>query len=131
MTKRILVDMSATLIHHGHIRLLQKAAKLGDVIVALTIDEEIETKKGYMPELTYESREEILRAIKYVKDVIPSPWEITMEYINQNNIDLLVHGSDNSNKVDREKLIIFERTSGVSSSELRARAAKIVDIQNA
>ena len=37
---RIMVDMSATLIHHGHIRLLKKAAELGDVVVALTSDAE-------------------------------------------------------------------------------------------
>ena len=33
--------MSATLIHHGHIRLLKKASKFGKVIVALTTDKEI------------------------------------------------------------------------------------------
>ena len=32
---RVMVDMSATLIHHGHIRLLKKAAEIGDVIVVL------------------------------------------------------------------------------------------------
>ena len=42
--KRILVDMSATLIHHGHTRLLAKASKLGKVIVALTSDSEIIAK---------------------------------------------------------------------------------------
>ncbi len=34
MKKNILVDLSATIIHHGHIRLLKKASKLGKVIVA-------------------------------------------------------------------------------------------------
>ena len=48
--KRILVDMSATLIHHGHIRLLKKASDYGNVIVALTTDKEILEKKGYHPE---------------------------------------------------------------------------------
>ena len=43
--KNILVDMSATLLHHGHIRLLKKASKFGKVIVALTTDKEI--KKAY------------------------------------------------------------------------------------
>lgn len=38
---RVMVDMSATLIHHGHIRLLKKAAEIGDVVVALTTDDEI------------------------------------------------------------------------------------------
>ena len=37
---RIMVDMSATLIHHGHIQLFRKAAELGDVVVALTSDAE-------------------------------------------------------------------------------------------
>ena len=40
-SKRIMVDMSATLIHHGHIRLLKAAKELGDVVVALTTDDEI------------------------------------------------------------------------------------------
>ena len=52
--KRILVDMSATLIHHGHIRLLKSAKDIGNVIVALTTDEQIKKHKGYQPELTYE-----------------------------------------------------------------------------
>ena len=38
---RIMVDMSATLIHHGHVRLLKKASELGTVVVALTTDEEV------------------------------------------------------------------------------------------
>ena len=39
--KNILLDMSATIIHHGHVRLINRAAKLGNVIIALTIDKEI------------------------------------------------------------------------------------------
>ena len=38
MKKNVLVDLSATLLHHGHIRLLKKASKYGNVIVALTSD---------------------------------------------------------------------------------------------
>ena len=74
--KRIMVDMSATLIHHGHIRLLKEAKKLGTVIVALTSDEEISTKKGYSSELNFEQRREILEAIKYVDEVVPCNWLI-------------------------------------------------------
>ena len=59
MKKRIMVDMSATIIHHGHIRLLKKASRYGDVIVGLTTDKEIFNKKGYKPELSFEHRKEI------------------------------------------------------------------------
>ena len=66
---RIMVDMSATLMHHGHIRLLKKAAELGDVVVALTSDAEVKSKKGYTPELNFAERKEILEAVKYVTEV--------------------------------------------------------------
>lgn len=121
MRKRILVDMSATLLHHGHIRLLQKASALGVVVVALTTDEEIRNKKGYTPELNYEERKEILEAISYVDEVIPSPWLIDEAYMDAHGCDLLVHGSDNSNHIRKERLVIFPRTEGVSSSEMRER----------
>ena len=45
MKKRVLVDLSASILHHGHIRLLKKASKLGQVIVGLTTDNEIKKKK--------------------------------------------------------------------------------------
>lgn len=121
MKRRIMVDMSATLIHHGHIRLLKKASELGSVIVALTTDEEVEKKKGYKPELSYEERREILESIRYVDEVVPSNWLIDDAFLVKHNIDLLVHGDDNSNIIPPEKLAVFPRTEGVSSSELRRR----------
>ena len=123
--KRVMVDMSCTLLHHGHIRLLRKAADLGSVIVALTIDDEILTKKGYTPELSFEERKEILLAIKYVADVIPSKWLLDDDYIRENNIDILVHGDDNSNEITACELVIFPRTEGISSSDLRQRSIKL------
>ncbi|MCG8530725.1 MAG: adenylyltransferase/cytidyltransferase family protein [Desulfovibrionales bacterium] len=121
MQKRIMVDMSATIIHHGHIRLLKKAKELGTVVVALTTDAEIETKKGYKPELSYENRKEIMESITYVDEVVPCNWLIEEDFLNKHRIDLLVHGDDNSNILPPERLIIFPRTEGVSSSDLRER----------
>jgi glycerol-3-phosphate cytidylyltransferase len=118
---RICVDMSATLIHHGHVRLLKKAKELGTVIVALTTDEEVQNKKGYKPELSFEERKEVLESIRYVDEVIPSPWLIDDAFLVEHNIDKLVHGSDNSNLIPEEKLVIFPRTDGVSSSDMRSR----------
>jgi cytidyltransferase-like protein len=79
--KRVMVDMSATLIHHGHVRLLKKASKYGKVIVGLTADEEIFTKKGYQPELDFEYRKEILESIKYVSEVVAVPWLLDDKYM--------------------------------------------------
>ena len=126
MDKKVLVDMSMTLIHHGHIRLLEKASKLGKVILALTTDEEIRKFKGYDPELSYENRKEIANAIIYISEVIPWAWLIDQEFFEKTNADYLVHGSDNTNKIDKEKLIIFERTEGISSTILRKRVINTV-----
>ena len=123
---RIMVDMSATLIHHGHIRLLKKAAALGDVVVALASDDEVRTKKGYQPELSFAERKEVLEAVKYVTEVVESPWLITEDFVNRCGCDLLVHGADNSNVIDPKRLVIFPRTEGVSSTELRERVIRAV-----
>jgi 2-aminoethylphosphonate-pyruvate transaminase len=124
--KRVMIDMSATILHHGHIRLLKKAAKYGKVIVGLTKDKEIEEKKGYIPELRYKHRKEILKSIKYVDEVVATPWLLTEKTLKKHNIDLLVHGEDNSNKINKEKLLIFPRTDGISSSLLRKKSATIL-----
>lgn len=133
--KRVLVDMSATILHHGHIRLLAKASQYGKVVVALTSDSEIISKKGYKPEIEFEGRREILESIKYVDEVISSPWLIDEDFLDINNIDYLIHGHDNSNPVAKERLIILPRTEGISSTKirsavLRAVADKIITDEN-
>lgn len=117
-----MVDMSATLIHHGHVRILEKASDHGSVIVGLTTDEEIERHKGYTPELDFDARREILLAIRHVTEVVATPWLISEEVLDQYHIDLLVHGDDNQNDIRSERLIILPRTEGVSSTELRTRS---------
>jgi glycerol-3-phosphate cytidylyltransferase len=124
--RRVMVDMSATLIHHGHVRLLKAAKELGRVIVALTTDEEVRAKKGYEPELSFEQRKEILEAIRYVDEVVPCNWLLDDAFLDAHRIDLLVHGADNSNDVRPERLVILPRTAGVSSSLLRARVLDAV-----
>jgi cytidyltransferase-like protein len=124
--KRIMVDMSATLIHHGHVRLLKQAKQLGHVVVALTTDEEIRSKKGYQPELDFAARAEVLLAMRDVDEVVPSPWLLDEAFLQQHNIDLLVHGHDNSNPIPAEKLHILPRTEGISSTQLRARVLQAV-----
>ena len=68
--KKIMVDMSATIIHHGHIRLLKKASRFGKVVVGLSSDRDILKYKGYTPELNFRQRKEIISAIKFVNSVV-------------------------------------------------------------
>ena len=119
MVKRLLVDMSLTILHHGHIRLLRKASELGSVIVALTSDDEILKNKGFSPYLSYDYRKEILLSIRYVDDVVKSKWLIDEMFLDRHKIDFLVHGDDNTNPIPPDRLIIFPRTPEISSSEYK------------
>lgn len=124
-----MVDMTASLLHYGHVRLLKRAKELGHVIVALTTDEEIEKHKGYKPELNYEARKELLLALRYVDEVVPSNWLIDQDFVKEHKADLLFHGEDNANQV--EQIRTFARTADISSNLMRERAmASLVMLAN-
>jgi glycerol-3-phosphate cytidylyltransferase len=121
---RIMVDMTAALIHHGHVALLKKAVQYGTVVVGLTSDDEVKTKKGFVPELSFNERKSILEEFECVSEVVATPWLITDKILQKHKIDFLLHGHDNVNDIPQEKLIVLPRTNGVSSTDLRERAFK-------
>ncbi len=118
MSIRVMVDMSVTLLHHGHIRLLKKAAKYGEVVVGLSTDKDIEKYKGHASLLTWEFRKEILESIRYVSEVVEVPYIITDAVLDEHGAQFLIHGDDNFNTASKDRLIIFPRTSAISSSML-------------
>ena len=122
--KRILVDMSASIIHHGHIRLLKKAKKYGKVIVALTTDNQIKKYKGFISELNFLQRREILKELRCVDEVIPSKWLISQSFLDKNKIDIIISGADYISRKFKTKSINFPRTKGISSSKIRKRFFK-------
>ena len=124
--KKVFVDLSATILHHGHIRLLKKAKKFGKVFVGLSLDKEVKKYKGYIPELSYNQRKEIISSIKYVDKVIPTKWKITNKFLLTHNFNMIIRGSDHKKDKFKIKTIIFPRTKGVSSKIIRKKASKIV-----
>ena len=126
MKKKIMVDMSSTLIHHGHIRLIKKAKRYGDLIIGLTTDNQIKKFKGYFPELNYKFRKEILSEIKGVKKIVPANWIITQKFLDKHKIDILISGGDYKDRKFKTKTINFKRTKFVSSTLLRKKASKIL-----
>lgn len=127
---RIMVDMSITLFHHGHTRLIKKAHEElqkrggGELVIGLCTDQGVLEAKGYLPEMPYPDRKEILEGLRYVDEVVPVDWLVTEEILEKYKIDFLVHGDDNSNPVPEKKLILFPRTEEISSTELRENAIK-------
>ena len=131
---RLLVDMSVTLLHHGHIRLLKRARQAANernaiVVVGLTSDEEVLRAKGYTPELHFAERKEILLACRYVDEVVETPWLLTDELLASLGADYLFHGEDNSNPVQKDHLIVVPRTKEISSTQLHIRSAEVLHSQ--
>lgn len=122
--KKVLVDMSAAIIHNGHLRLIQKASKFGRVIIALTTDNEIKKHKNLIPELKWKIRREILLGFKSVAKVIPCNFTITQKFLDKNKIDVIVQGSDYTKRQFSTKTITFNRTRKISSTIIRGIAAK-------
>jgi len=64
------------LIHPGHVHLLAEcrelAGKGGKVVVALNPDDFVERYKGHAPVMRYADRAAVLRAIRYVDEVVPN-----------------------------------------------------------
>ncbi len=115
-----MVDMSVTLLHHGHIRLLKKAAEYGEVVVGLATDKDIQKYKGHTPLLKWEFRKEIMESIRYVSEVVAAPYIVTDAVLDEHSIQFLIHGADNFNTVRKDRLIIFPRTPAISSSMMVA-----------
>ena len=66
----VFVPMAADLLHHGHIRILNKASKYGTVIVGLMTDKGLAVYKS-KPILTYAQREEMMLQIKPIDYIVP------------------------------------------------------------
>ena len=85
--------MSTDVVHHGHIKIIEEARKLGEVTVGLLTDNTIANYKR-IPLLSYEQRKKIIENIKGVKEVIPQE---TLDYapnLMKLKPDYVVHGTD-------------------------------------
>jgi D-beta-D-heptose 7-phosphate kinase/D-beta-D-heptose 1-phosphate adenosyltransferase len=68
--KTVMVSGGFDPIHVGHVRMIQEAAKHGDVIVVANSDAWLERKKGYVF-MPWEERAEIILSMRGVIDVLP------------------------------------------------------------
>ena len=74
--KRILTYGTYDLLHYGHIRLLKRAKAMGDYLVVAISTDEFNALKGKKAYHNYETRKEMLEAVRYVDLVIPeTDWE--------------------------------------------------------
>jgi glycerol-3-phosphate cytidylyltransferase len=124
--KRVLTYGTFDLLHHGHIRILQRAKALGDFLVVAVSTDEFNAGKGKKAYHDYETRKEIVEAIRYVDLVIPEySWDQKVDDIKKYEIDIVAMGDDwaDSDKFDylREycELVFLPRTEGISTTGIK------------
>lgn len=129
--KKVYLAMTADLIHHGHINVINEAVKYGEVIIGLLTDEAIASYKR-VPFLKYEERKKIVENLKGVSEVISQKSLDYTENLELLKPDFVIHGDDwkNNNQkhirvkvVDKLKewngeLIEIPYTKGVSGSNI-------------
>jgi D-beta-D-heptose 7-phosphate kinase/D-beta-D-heptose 1-phosphate adenosyltransferase len=84
------------LLHVGHLRLLERAAEMGDLlVVGLNSDASVRRLKGPgRPILPFEERAELLAGLKAVDQVVGFDEETPLKLIEQIEPDVLVKGGD-------------------------------------
>lgn len=123
--KKVLTYGTYDLLHFGHINLLKRARELGDYLIVGLSTDEFNSKKGKKSYFSYDTREYMLKSVKYVDEVISeNNWEQKIEDIKKNDIDIFVMGDDWEGKFDYLKeycdVIYLPRTEGVSTTEIKA-----------
>ena len=89
----VFVPMAIDLLHHGHIKILNKSSELGTVIVGLMTDKGLISYKG-PPLIKYKYRKQIINEIKAVDYVIPLNGLLHLEICEIIKPDYIVHGTD-------------------------------------
>jgi glycerol-3-phosphate cytidylyltransferase len=128
------------LFHAGHVNFLKRckeiAGELGSVVVSLNTDEFIKEYKGKPPVVSFSDRMAVLKACKYVDQVIAnSGGADSKPTILQVNPNIVAIGSDWAKKdyykqmqftqdwLDEKdiSLIYIPYTKGISSTEIKTR----------
>lgn len=113
------------LLHHGHIRLLERAKALGDYLIVGVTADDFDKKRGKINvQQPLMERVEAVRATGIADEIIIEEYEgQKIDDIRKYDVDIFTVGSDWEGKFDYLneycKVVYLKRTQGVSSSELR------------
>ncbi|MFC7594711.1 adenylyltransferase/cytidyltransferase family protein [Terrabacter sp. GCM10028922] len=117
--------------HVGHVRVLQRAAALGDrLVVGVSADALNVAKKGRPPVFNQDERLEIIAALKVVDEVfVEESLELKRDYILEHGADVLVMGDDWAGKFDWVgdvcEVVYLPRTPSVSTTGLIEHIASL------
>ncbi len=122
--KKIITYGTFDLLHIGHINILRRAKELGDYLVVAISSDEFNELKGKKTYFNLETRIEILKAIRYVDEVIvENSWEQKKTDVIEHGIDTFVIGDDWQGKFDFLSELCnvkyLSRTDGISTTMIK------------
>lgn len=121
------------LFHIGHLNILQRAKEQCEyLIVGVSTDEVVWNYKNKKPVIPYEERVAIVKAIRYVDQVVPQTSMDKISAWEELHFDVMFHGDDwkgSSMYIDIQKkfdergvdLVFLPHTKGTSSTMISER----------
>jgi glycerol-3-phosphate cytidylyltransferase len=130
-TRTVITFGTFDVFHVGHIRVLQRAAALGDrLVVGVSADALNIAKKGRAPVYTQDERMEIVASLRVVDEVfVEESLEQKRDYIVEHEADVLVMGDDWAGKFDWVsdvcEVVYLPRTPSVSTTGIIEHIASL------
>ena len=122
--KKVITYGTFDLFHIGHLNILKRAKELGDYLIVAVSSDDFNAIKGKKCAIPDYERMEIVKAIKYVDEVIlENSWDQKVEDVKKYDIDVFVMGDDWKGKFDFLKdyceVVYLPRTEGISTTKLK------------
>ena len=119
------------LFHIGHVRLFERIKQRYDKLIVAVSTDEFNAIKGKRSVVPFADRVAMVRACRYVDEVIPeNDWAQKEVDVMVHGVDVVVMGSDWTGRFDELKMlcdvVYLPRTEGVSSTELKAEVVASV-----
>ena len=124
MSRTVITFGTFDVFHVGHLKVIQRAAELGDrLVVGVSADALNVSKKGREPVFSQDERLAIVGALKPVDEVfVEESLELKRDYIQKYAADVLVMGDDWQGRFDEFgdicEVVYLPRTPAISTTAL-------------
>ncbi|MDQ8201577.1 adenylyltransferase/cytidyltransferase family protein [Pelagicoccus sp. SDUM812003] len=128
--KKVITYGTFDLFHVGHLNLLRRAKELGDYLVVAVSSDGFNAVKDKRCAYSCEDRCAIVKAIKYVDEVIVEErWEQKAEDVRRLGIEVFVMGDDWKGRFDEElkglcEVVYLPRTENISTTSIKIEIRK-------
>ena len=122
--KKVITYGTFDLFHIGHLNLIRRAKELGDYLIVAVSTDAFNLIKGKKCAIPEEERMQIVKAIRYVDEVIPeNTWDQKIKDIQDNQVDIFVMGDDWKGKFDDLSeycdVVYLPRTPDISTTRIK------------